>query len=63
VTKYRPVDVNRQVILYQAGEPSSEIACPTLGEAAIYVKKSRSKDDQERASRGYAGGGQSLMVV
>jgi hypothetical protein len=38
--KYRPEDVNLRTALYKDGDPYSERICPTLGEAAIEVKKS-----------------------
>jgi hypothetical protein len=49
VTEYQPDDVNKQTVLYRAGDPSPATVCLTLGEAAIFVKNSWSKDDQERA--------------
>src|ERR1700733_982432 len=55
MTEYQPDDVNKQTVLYRAGDPSSTTACLTLGEAAIFVKNSWSKDDQERARFKVAG--------
>jgi hypothetical protein len=58
MTAYRPEDINQQTVLRKDGDPSFNMACPTLHEAVIEVKNRWSKDDQEKArfrvsGRGY----------
>jgi hypothetical protein len=47
--EYRPEDVNQQTVLYKDGEPSSQMTCPTLGEAAMHVKNRWPESDQAKA--------------
>ena len=57
MTDYRAEDLNQQTVLYKDGKPSSQIVCPTLGEAVVEVNNRWSKDDQDKARFKIAGKG------